>query len=127
MELFLARLIGFYLLIVGLMVVFRKKAIMPAMADLGQHRGVLFAIGAIELAAGLSLAIAYPVVNVSLEGLFSLLGYIMIIESIIYFAFPAKALKKMIAKFSRPEWFIGGGLISIALGVYTLAFSFGLI
>lgn len=126
MELFLARVIGLYLLIVGLVAVFRKKSIMPAVSDLGNNRAILIALGAIELAAGLALVVAYPTVSLSLDGILSVLGYMLIIESIIYFAFPVKFVRKMISKFNRPHWYVGGGLVSAVIGAYMAAISFGL-
>lgn len=128
MELFLARVIGLYLLIVGIVVVVRRKSIMPGVADMAANRGILIALGAIELAAGLSLVVAYPYILAvpSIEGIFSVIGYMLIIESIIYFSFPARSIRRIIGKFNRPEWYIAGGLISTAAGAYMAATAFGL-
>lgn len=125
MEVFLAQVIGLYLLIMGLIVVIRRRSIMPAISELANNRAILIALGAIELAAGLSLVVAYPTISLSVEGIFSIIGYMMVIESIVYFAFPARSVRKMINKFNRPAWYIGGGLISIAAGAYLIATSFG--
>lgn len=125
MEVFLAQVIGLYLLIMGLIVVIRRRSIMPAISELANNRAILIALGAIELAAGLSLVVAYPTISLSVEGIFSIIGYMMVIESIVYFAFPARSVRKMINKFNRPAWYIGGGLISVAAGAYLIATSFG--
>ncbi|MEX0917870.1 MAG: hypothetical protein WDZ93_01835 [Candidatus Paceibacterota bacterium] len=126
MEIFLAKVIGLYFLIMGALVIMRRSAIMPAINDLAKNRALVLALGAIELAAGLSLVVAYPVVSYSMTGLLSLIGYMLVVESIVYFAFPMNSIRSITAKFNRSEWYVGGGLASIAIGAYLLVSAFGL-
>jgi hypothetical protein len=126
MELFVAKVVGLYFLIMGALVIMRRAAIMPAMADLAKNRGLVMAMGAIELAAGLSLVVAFPTVEYSLSGALALVGYMLVVESIIYFAFPMNGVRKLVSGFNRSEWYVGGGLVSVALGAYMLAVAFGL-
>ena len=121
----MAKVIGFYFLIMGALVILRRSAVMPAIADLAKNRGLVLALGAIELAAGLSLVVAYPKVSLSVEGLLSLIGYMLVVESILYFGFPMSSIRSIAAKFNRSEWYVGGGLVSLAIGGYLLASSFG--
>ena len=127
MELFIAKVIGLYFLIMGVLVILRRSAVMPAIADLAKNRGLVLALGAIELAAGLSLVVAYPVVGYSMTGLLSLIGYMLIVESILYFGFPMSSVRRIVSKFNRSEWYVGGGLVSIVLGGYLLASGFGVL
>ena len=121
MELFIAKVLGLYFLIMGALVILRRSAVMPAIADLAKNRGLILALGAIELAAGLSIVVAYPTVGYSMTGLISLIGYMLIVESIFYFGFPMSSVRRIAGKFNRSEWYVGGGLISIALGLYLAA------
>ncbi len=127
MELFLAKLLGLYFLIMGAIVLFRRSAVMPTVAQLSANRALVLVIAVVELAAGLALVIAQPVVSVSVSGIIALVGYILIIESIVYIAAPTRYVQKMIRKFNRPMWYVVGGLVSIAAGIYLAGTGFGLI
>jgi hypothetical protein len=126
MELFLAKLIGSYLTIAGFLVMVRQRSIMPAVSELARNRALMLMFAFIELAAGLALVIAYPYVSVSLAGFLSLFGWIMVIESIVYMTISARAMQRLVESFNTRSWYIGGGVASIAIGVYLAGIGFGL-
>lgn len=125
MELFLTKLFGLYFLIAGVIMLIRRTSVVPALREFAAHSGIHFILGAIELVAGLALVIAYPTVSLDVPGAFSLIGYMMIIESLIYLALPVKTVQRVIRAFSRPVWFISGGVIAVAVGVYLTGIGFG--
>lgn len=127
METFLIQLLGLYLTIAGIIVLLTQRTLIPALRDLGKNRGVLIVLGALELIAGLALVLAYPTVGVSVEGLLSLLGYVLIIEGILYFAAPNRMVRKMFAMFNRPTWYLVGGMLSIIAGVYLTTLGFAVL
>lgn len=101
LSLFLAKLIGLYLLIIAALWVLRKKAINPAIADFVSSKGLLLFAGAINIIAGLAIAIAHPIWEPTWRGLITLIAYLMIFQGIMRFAFPEKVqhgAKKMVAK-----------------------------
>ncbi len=122
----LLKIVGLYLLIMGLLVLLRRKAIMPAVSDLAKDRGLVLALALVELAAGICVVVLFPVVSLSATGLLSLIGYVMVIESIVYFAFPAKVVRKMVERFNKPNWYVWGGSISVVIGAYLSWVGFGL-
>lgn len=117
---FIAQILGWYFVLVGIVVIARRQLIMSLIKELSSNRPLLLVLGCIELAAGLALAIAYPQVGFSVAGVISLIGYIMIIESLMYLILPEKKLRTCIRAFNNTAWYIGGGLVSIALGGYLL-------
>jgi hypothetical protein len=124
MENYLIQMLGLYLTIVGVIVLLTQRTLIPALRDLAKNRGVLVVLGALELIAGLSLVLAYPMVELSVIGILSLLGYVLLLEGILYLAAPAKLVKKMFTAFNRPGWYMGGGILSIILGVYLTTLGF---
>lgn len=124
---FLAKLIGFYLIIVGVVAALRQSSVMPAIADLIKNRALVVLFAFIELAAGLALLVANPVVTPDWIGVIALVGWMMVIESILYLTLPFRLVQRIIRPFNRREWYIGGGLLSIALGAYLAASGFGLL
>jgi hypothetical protein len=124
---FLAKLIGAYFLIVGVLVATRKRSIMPAIAELAKNRSLLLVIAVVELAAGLAIVIYYPLISWDWIGLISLVGWMMIVEGIMYLAAPTKFIQKFIKRFNRSSWYTIGGGITVILGLYLLAAGFQLL
>jgi hypothetical protein len=127
MDTFLTQLLGLYFIIVGVVVLVRQRSLMPAIQQLAANRGLVLLLGIIELAAGLSLVLAYPTVEFSVAGVIGLIGYVLTVEGIIYIAAPVRYVQNMVRSFTKPKWFTAGGLLSIALGCYLAGTSFGLI
>ncbi len=126
MELFFAQLFGIYMFIMGVAMFVRGQSLMPAVNDLLRNRALLLVLAVLELAAGLALVLAYPMVSFSLEGVLSLLGYVLVIEGIIYLAAPSRFIQMILRKFNRPFWYQVGGPAAAVLGAYLAAVGFGL-
>ncbi len=124
MDIFLAQLIGIYFVIVGVIVLTRGKALLPAVDNMGKDRLLLIMMGAIELVAGIAIVLAYPAVSLSPTGLISLVGYIMAIEGVLYLC-GGKFMQKVIRRFNTKRAYVIGGIVSIILGVYLIGYGFG--
>lgn len=125
-PIFFAKLFGLYFLVVGVMVLWRKKSIMPALQELASNRALVLVIALVEIAAGLALVIARPDVTFNWQGLISLIGWMMVIEGLLYLALPAKAIRSLMSWFNKPAWFMSGGIISLLFGIYLTGIGFGL-
>ena len=125
MELFFSKLFGLYFLIIGALVTLRRDSIMPAVIRFAHDRAVLLVFSAIEIAAGLALVIMYPVVDTSVSGIISLIGYTLIIEGAFYFGAPAVFIRTMVGYFNKPIWFIIGGILSMVAGIFLAGKGFG--
>lgn len=127
MELtFFAKLFGLYFVIVGIVAVARRDAFMPAVSQMVKNRALILTIALVELLAGLALVITRPDITFDWQGLVSLIGWMMIVEALVYLALPGKTMQKVVAWFNRPEWYVSGGVISILVGVYLAGIGFGL-
>ena len=127
MVLFLSKLFGLYFMIMGAIILLRRKSIMPTITEIAKNKPLIFALGIIEIAAGLALALAYPVFSVSVEGALSLIGYMMVVEGIVYLVAPVRTVHKMIRWFNKPEWYAAGGILAIVGGAWLAGTGFGLI
>src|SRR3989344_1068738 len=125
MEIFLAKLFGMYFIVMGVIMLLRRRSIIPAVKDFASNSGLRFVIAAIELIAGLALVLAYPTVSTSIAGVISLIGYMMVIESLIYMAMPAKFVQDFIRSFNKPLWYQAGGALAIVAGIYLAGTGFG--
>lgn len=127
MEIFLAKLFGLYFLVIGIVILIRRKAVMPAIAELAGNRPVLLTLAIIEIGAGLAVILAYPVIDWSVKGLFAIIGYMLFIEGLIYLASPYRATQRFIKAFNRSEWFMSGGVAAVLMGAYLVAYGFNLL
>jgi len=123
----LTQLLGLYFIIVGLIVVVRRTAFMPAIKQLMLNRPMLMVVGFVELFAGLAIVLAYPNVSFSADGVTSLVGWMMVVESVFYLLLPSKEMQKFVKKFNTPTWYLSGGIIALLLGAYLAGKGFGII
>jgi len=125
MEIFLAKLFGLYFILMGVIMVLRRRSIIPAIRDFASNAGLRVVIGAIEIVAGLALVIAYPDVSLSVAGIIALVGYMMVIEGILYLSMPAKFVQSFIRTFNKPVWYQSGSALAIVAGIYLAGTGFG--
>ncbi|HEY0010640.1 MAG TPA: hypothetical protein VGB97_01850 [Candidatus Paceibacterota bacterium] len=126
MELFFAKLFGVYFIIMGVLILWRRDAVMPTIARFADERAFLFIIAVIEILAGLGLIFAFPGFTLpDLAGIISLIGYMLVIEGIIYLAAPAHVVKRFVGYFNRPIWYVIGGILSVFAGMYLAGKGFG--
>jgi len=123
----LTQLLGLYFIIVGLIVVVRRTAFMPAIKQLMLNRPMLMVVGFVELFAGLAIVLAYPNISFSADGVISLVGWMMVVESVFYLLLPSKEMQKFVKKFNTPTWYLSGGIIALLLGAYLAGKGFGII
>ncbi len=125
LELFIAKLFGLYLIIMGALVLLKKKSVMPAVMDIAKNRALTIVLGALELAAGLAIVIVFQEVSMTPVGLISLIGYMMVIEGIVYLTLPVKRIQKMVRSFGNRQWFMASGVVAVLAGIYLAGFGFG--
>ena len=123
----LAQLLGLYFIIVGVLVLYRQKSVMPALTQLSNNRPLIIVIGFVELLAGLAVVLTYPALTMDWMGLISVIGWMLIVEGIIYLALPYGKVHKMIRSFNTPTWFRAGSLLAIVIGAYLAGIGFGFI
>lgn len=125
MELFFAKLFGLYFLVMGTLIMWRRDSLIPSIIRFANDRAVLLVFSVIEILAGLALVIAYPTVSLSVPGMVSLVGYMLIVEGVFYLAAPTKYIRGLVKYFSKPVWFIIGGVLSILAGIFLAGKGFG--
>ena len=124
-ELFVAKLLGLYLLIMGVLVLARKRSLMPGIMEIAKSRALLLVLGALEIGAGLTIVLAFSEVSMTPAGIIGLIGYMMIIEGLVYLSLPLKKIQKMVRSFGNKQWFISSGVVAALAGVYLAGYGFG--
>jgi hypothetical protein len=125
MELYLAKLLGLYFIIVGIVILIRRKSVMPTVKELASSKALLMVMAIFEIIAGLAIVLSFPMVTWNLGGVLSIVGYMMVVEGIIYLALPSRAVQKFVGWFNRPGWYIGGGILAVIVGICLAGHGFG--
>lgn len=115
-SIFLAKLLGLYLLIVGLVILFRNQVMKQNLKEVVQSAGMIELSGILSLIAGLAIAIGHPIMELSWRGLITLIGYIAIFQGIFRLNFPQQIKQLSLKMLEKHLWAIG--FILILLGGY---------
>lgn len=121
----LAQLLGLYFIIVGAIVMYRQKAIMPAIGQLAGNRALLVVVALVELMAGLAIILTYPELTPDVDGVIAVIGWMLVVEGVLYLAAPVRSVQRFIRRFNRPQWYQTGGALAIVLGIYLAGNGFG--
>lgn len=114
-SIFFARFLGIYLLIMSLLMVFRKREVKAVLPDIFAAKGLLFFMGAINLSLGLVIAIIHPIWTHNWQGVITLLGYLSILKGIMRMGF-YDYCKDYEVKMMKGYWIITA--IVAILGLY---------
>ena len=93
LSLFLAKLLGLYLLIFAAVWLLRRTQVERAIHDLINSPGNLALSGLINLFFGLAIAIAHPIWKWNWQGLITLIAYLAIIKGIMRLGFQEQVKK----------------------------------
>ena len=118
LSMFLAKLLGIYMLIVAAELMFRHHEFEGAVKDFASSKGLIVFSGSVSLILGLAVVIGHPIYEFNFRGLITLIGYLLIIRGIWRTAFPSNVQKKMADCFHRGYKEVL--LILIVVGLYLI-------
>ncbi len=124
-TLFIAKLVGAWMIIQGLVMVLRHKSMVKTLDDFFANRGIAFVAGFMLTVIGLVLVITHNVWEWSVLGLITLINWIILLKGIMYMGFPGKMKKFRKGFSSDAHWLIIGGFFTLAIGLYIARFGFG--
>lgn len=118
LSLFLAKLIGLYVLIISLLMIGRKKEFETAIRAMLASEGLLAFSGVMNIILGLAIAIGHPIWEFSWRGLITLVGYLSLFKGCMRLAFPVQSevLVNKMLKENRGYW--GMVVLCFILGIY---------
>lgn len=123
----LSKVLGLFIAIAGATMMLRKEYFVPVIGLFVKDRLTRIVLAFAELAAGLFLLVQHFDFSSLPAGIITVLGIMMTTESVMYVALPDRFLSKFISKLNNPGFYMLGGLLSSALGLYLAGYGFGLI
>lgn len=125
MTIALAKVLGIFFIIVGCAVALRRRYFLPVFASFAKERLTRAIIALSELLVGLFLVVAYNEWSPVPAAVITVIGWMAVIEGSLYLLLPDDMVDRFISAFNTPTWYLAGGLLSVAIGIYLAAFGFG--
>ena len=117
LSIFLAQLLGVFLLITAADLLLHKRELEAALKDLASSHGLLATSGPTSILIGLAIVIAHPGYAMNWHGLITLVGYFFIFRGVMMrFASPSYLQKRLVPFIQRNYWVLF--LIFFVVGAY---------
>lgn len=117
-TLFLAKVFGLYLLVMGLVVPLRRKALGLMVDAFAHNPPVVYLASVLILILGIVLVVSHNVWVFGWPLVITLLSWIVLLKALACLLLPFDALARVVIWFNRPAWFTVGGAISAVLGLF---------
>jgi hypothetical protein len=91
LSLFLAKLIGLYLMIVALIWLFRRQGLETSTREIVKDQAMVALTGLFSLIIGLAIVIDHSIWEMSWKCIITILGWLAIIQGILRIGFPKQA------------------------------------
>lgn len=123
-SLFLAKLFGFYLVIIGIAYFTRREFLRSVLDDFYKSPALVAVTAIINLFIGLLIVLSHNVWELNWKVIITVFGYLSLLKGILnlYVTDWGRALA---VKFKTSDAFVYIGVISIALGAYLLYHGYG--
>lgn len=122
-SIFLARLLGLYLVIVGIACFFKREFFREVLRDFFKNPSLIAVASIINLFIGLLIVLNHNIWEFSWKMFITIIGYLSLLKGIFHLYAPEWG-KKMAVKSSEWDIFVYSGVISLALGLYLMYHGF---
>ena len=123
-TLFLAKVFGLYLLVMGLLMPLRRKDLSAMIEALADNRPLVFLVGVLVLILGLVLVVSHNVWIAGWPLVITVLAWLVLIKALAYLLLPFEVTARLVRWFNRPAWFTIGGALWAALGLFLVGKGF---
>lgn len=126
LTIFLAKVLGVYMSIIGIAILFRRKHVMLAIFALAKERFAQLIAGTIALLVGLLLVNVHNDWSSTPAAIVSLIGWAAVLKGIFYLFLPEAHLSKVLHALSERSWYLIDGIIVLLVGLYLAGTGFAL-
>lgn len=120
MTAFLATVLGWYLLIMGLFLIFRRNVVTTAMSDIMAQPGLLLVVAFITLIVGLLIVISHNIWVPAWPVIITIIGWLTLISGIVRLFYPEFIQRNWNKLSARPQSFMVSGIIILLIGLFLL-------
>ena len=119
-TLFLAKVFGLYLLIVGLHLPLRRRELGALFASFVENRALVYLASVLALILGLLLVVGHNLWVAGWPVIVTLLSWLVLLKALAGLLLPHEATAAWVRRFNGPAWFVVGGPLWAALGLFLL-------
>ncbi|AHE66950.1 hypothetical protein [Legionella oakridgensis] len=119
-SIFLATVIGWYLVITSLLLIFKHELVRPVMSEIMTHRALLFILAIITLILGLLLVTSHNIWVMGWPVIITLFAWLILLSGIVRLFFPDVAAKMGQSFLERPARMIVAGVVFLVIGIFLL-------
>jgi hypothetical protein len=124
-TLLFSRVLGAFMIIVGLAMLLRRQAMVEAAVRYAEDRPLRIFLAAIELLAGLLLLAFHDAWSPTPALVVSLVGCLAVAESTAYLMLPHRIVLPFLRSFANPAIIAASGALAALAGLYLAAYGFG--
>ena len=118
LSIFLAKLLGLYMLIVGLIALARREQFQRSVINsMLSSEGLLAYSGAINIVLGLAILIGHPVWELNWHGLITLIGLLILVQGILRMGFTTEIQRWWSHKKMQNGYWVIFGVVTL-VGAY---------
>ena len=125
LTIYLSKVFGVALIVMGAATLVRRRYFVPVFGTFAAERLLRAIVGFMEMLAALFLLFAHNLWSPLPAAIVTLFGWVALIESITYLLLPDESVDGLLRVINKPAWYVGGGLVSILVGIYLAGFGFG--
>lgn len=125
-SLLLGRIVGVFLVIWAFFLMLRRKECLDIVDKLKDNPTALYVIAIATLPIGLTLVTIHPVWVIGWQVIITIIGWALVFSSLFFLFFPLKVILQLIGYLNKPASYIIHGIVSLVIGIYLVAVSFGL-
>jgi hypothetical protein len=123
----LAKVLGVFMIIVGLAMALRPKAMVEVAVKYARDRALRTLFAAAELVAGLLLVALHSVWSPLPAAIVTLIGWLAVLEGTAYLVLPDRVVEPFLLSFTKPAIIAASGALAALAGLYLAAYGFGAI
>ncbi len=117
-TLFLAKVFGLYLLVMGVAVPLRRKVLGAMAAAFADSPPAVYLASVLALILGLVLVVSHNIWVAGWPLAITLLSWLVLLKALAFLLLPFDATARAVGWFNRPGCFVAGAAVSIALGLF---------
>ena len=119
LSIFLAQVIGVYLVITSLSALVKRKTFMQAIKHVARDSHIIFMIAALEIILGIILVVSHNVWDGTWHVVITVLAWLTLLEGVFYLFIKQSLIEKLFKWFARADWFYTLiSLVGVVLGIY---------
>lgn len=119
-SVFLAKVIGWYCVILSLVILFRQQHLQMIFQQIAATQALLFIIGIFTLILGLIMVLNHNIWELKWPLLITLISWLTLLSGIFRLVYPETGLQAGLWIFENTSWLTVSAVIYLLIGVYLL-------